>query len=81
MSLPSVHSLQKKETKKGMLMFIRPVFCLGAAHDESCPPEAHCLPWVEKLRKMGGNVVYETLETDHSFSDVRLTMIDRKSVV
>lgn len=55
----------------------RPVFCLGAAHDESCPPEAHCLPWVEKLRKVGGNVVYETLETDHSFSDVRLTMIEK----
>ncbi len=55
----------------------RPVYCLGAAHDESCPPEAHCLPWVEGLRKIGGNVAYETLETDHSFSDVRLTMIEK----
>ncbi|MGN1230837.1 MAG: alpha/beta hydrolase family protein [Anaerotignum sp.] len=55
----------------------RPVFCLGAAKDESCPPEAHCLPWVEKLREMGGTVVYETLDTDHSFSDVRLTMIEK----
>lgn len=55
----------------------RPVYCLGAAHDESCPPEAHCLPWVEKLRSIGGNVAYETLETDHSFSDVRLTMIEK----
>lgn len=55
----------------------RPVFCLGAAKDESCPPEAHCLPWVEKLREMGGTVVYEILDTDHSFSDVRLTMIEK----
>ena len=55
----------------------RPVFCLGAVYDESCPPEAHCLPWVEKLQEIGGNVVYETLETDHSFSDVRLTMIEK----
>lgn len=55
----------------------RPVFCLGAVNDESCPPEAHCLPWVEELRKIGGNVVYETLETDHSFSDTRLMMIEK----
>lgn len=55
----------------------RPVFCLGAAQDESCPPEAHCLPWVEELNRIGGNIRYETLDTDHSFSDVRLAMIGK----
>lgn len=55
----------------------RPVYCLGAVRDESCPPEAHCLPLVERLRQLGGNVVYETLDTDHSFSDVRLAMIEK----
>lgn len=55
----------------------RPVYCLAAVQDESCPPEAHCLPWVEKLRQQGGMVRYETLDTDHSFSDVRLTMMQK----
>lgn len=55
----------------------RTVYCLGAVRDESCPPEAHCMPLVEKLRQLGGNVVYETLDTDHSFSDVRLAMIEK----
>ena len=26
---------------------------------------------------MGGNVVYEALDTDHSFSDIRLQMIEK----
>ena len=55
----------------------RPVYCLGAVQDECCPPAAHCLPWVEELKKMGGNVVYEALDTDHSFSDTRLQMIEK----
>lgn len=55
----------------------RPVYCLAATQDESCPPEAHCLPWIEKLRKSGGTVLYEELDTDHSFSDVRLEMIEK----
>lgn len=55
----------------------RTVYCLGAVRDESCPPEAHCVPLVEKLRQLGGNVAYETLDTDHSFSDVRLAMIEK----
>lgn len=55
----------------------RPVYCLGAVQDECCPPAAHCLPWVEELKKMGGNVVYEALDTDHSFSDIRLQMIEK----
>ena len=55
----------------------RPVYCLGATKDESCPPEAHCLPWVEALRSVGGRVTYEELDTDHSFSDTRLRMIEK----
>ena len=55
----------------------RPVYCLGAVQDECCPPAAHCLPWVEELKKMGGTVVYEALDTDHSFSDTRLQMIEK----
>lgn len=55
----------------------RPLYCLGAVQDESCPPEAHCLPWVEALRSMGGRIIYEELDTDHSFSDARLRMIEK----
>lgn len=55
----------------------RPLYCLGAAQDESCPPEEHCLPWVEELKGIGGAVVYEALDTDHSFSDTRLQMIEK----
>lgn len=61
-------------------MKTHPIYCLAAAQDESCPPEAHCLPWVERLRELGGAVRYETLETDHSFSNVRLTMMEKTAV-
>ena len=36
MSLPSVHSLQKKETKKGMLMFISMPWTMAGAACDGC---------------------------------------------
>ena len=54
-----------------------PLLCLAAKEDESCPPDAHCLPWIEAVRQQGGQVQYVVLDTDHSFSDVRLAMIEK----
>lgn len=55
----------------------RPLLCIGAGLDECCPPQAHCLPWVNAVRAAGGNPHYEEMQTDHSFSDMRLEMIRR----
>lgn len=55
----------------------RPLLCIGAGLDECCPPQAHCLPWVTAVREAGGSARYEEMETDHSFSDMRMEMIRR----
>ncbi len=55
----------------------RPTYCIGAAWDESCPPNVHCLPWVEAVHQAGGNILYEEMRTDHSFSDMRLALIEK----
>lgn len=58
----------------------RPMLCIGAGLDECCPPEAHCLPWVNAVRESGGQIRYEEMETDHSFSDMRMEMTRRTAV-
>lgn len=55
----------------------RPLLCIGAAWDECCPPECHCLPWVRAVAAAGGEIAYEEMQTDHSFSDLRLTLAER----
>lgn len=58
----------------------RPALCIGAGLDECCPPEAHCLPWVNAVRDAGGRIRYEEMPTDHSFSDARVEMTRRTAV-
>ncbi len=58
----------------------RPLLCIGAGLDECCPPPAHCLPWVNAVQAAGGTIRYEEMQTDHSFSDMRLEMIRRTAV-
>lgn len=55
----------------------RPLLCIGAGLDECCPPQAHCLPWIAAVQGAGGRAQYEEMETDHSFSDMRMEMIRR----
>ncbi len=55
----------------------RPIYCVSGTLDTGCPAEIHAKPWVAAVQAAGGAVRYEEWETDHAFSEKRLTLQER----
>ena len=56
----------------------KPILVIGATLDEVAVTGVYCEPIVERIRTCGrGLVEYETMETDHAFSDMRLKLSER----
>ncbi len=56
----------------------KPVYIIGGELDDCALIETHCVPIVRSVNEYNRNMMdYETMETDHCFSDLRLTMIGK----
>ena len=55
----------------------RPILCIGGTLDRSTPPQTHCEPFAQAIRRAGGTAFQEIdLPTDHFFADYRLTVAE-----
>ena len=58
----------------------KPVLCIGGTLDIYTPPAMHCEPLVRAVQAVGGNLFQFILcQTDHCFSDYRITVSETVS--